>query len=207
MTKVLIVLFPGFGCDKTTWKKNIDPKHPKKGSKINFLTDLKKLQADIYFADIPWNEYINPNTFIDSIHKDITDMGNPSVILTGHSLGVLFCYLYAKKYKSDKLLKIISIDGSYFGPSAVDKIKQIPADNTKLLHYVQFIPVKKLSMPVDTICFRNLKMLSSDTLSYTDESDIKHYTVKYYVNAGHYLHITIADDICKEIANIIKLNL
>jgi len=110
--------------------------------------------------------------------------------------------LICKKYKAE-VIGIISIDGSYFGPSAISKIEKAKqSGNEYLIHYVQYIPIKKLTMPVPTICLRNLKQNSPDTLKYTDESENKKYTIKYYVEKGHFLHVSIPDEIITAILEI-----
>jgi pimeloyl-ACP methyl ester carboxylesterase len=195
-----IVLFPGFDCNKATWSKIIEYGHPKHGSRAPFLVKLQKLGRPIHFADVTWKKDFDIAAFLRDLHESLS---GKKLILVGHSLGILFCYLYAKKYK-DQCLGMISIDGSYFGPSAIEKIaKAVESKNEDLIYFVNHIPIKKLSMPVPTICYRNLKLKEPTLLKYTDESANKKYEVRYYVDKGHFLHYAIPNDIIAGIASFI----
>ncbi len=196
----MIVLFPGYKCDMLTWTKIVEKDHPRKGEDIEFLSKLSKLPIDMHFASISWTTGLDVEKYIIDLGKILAGR---KLILVGHSLGMLFCYLYAKKYK-EQVLGCISIDGCYLGTAAVKSIERIKTGtDADLKYFANFIPIRDMTMPVNTICFRNLKMVANDRLEYTDETKLKKYTVKHYVQLGHYLHAVIPDEIIASIAKYI----
>jgi len=96
----ILVLFPGFDSNCATWSKIVEYKHPKRGTSIEFLEKLKKLGFPIYFAEIPWHLKDDVHKYIVTLRNSIQNKyPNRKAILVGHSLGSLFCYLYAKNIR------------------------------------------------------------------------------------------------------------
>jgi pimeloyl-ACP methyl ester carboxylesterase len=80
-------------------------------------------------SDYPENGY-DPDTLIDDVHDFIDDQKIEKAILIGHSLAGMELTYFTEKY-SDKVLKLVYLDGLYDGKGRDEILENNPISNIK----------------------------------------------------------------------------
>lgn len=197
---LVILLFPGYENTADEWSKVVEYGHPDVGKPISFLRRLKKLKIPVQHVAVDWKQKTNVAEFNARLCEKFEK--KTKFILIGHSLASLFCYNFVQQFKK-RVKKVLLLDTTQIGPEGKSKVDKLLADGKDPIRvdYAAQTPVDDINWPVHTVLYRNLHVRDGTcTVKKDSGGDLLH--VRYYVNAGHFVHIHdyVVDDVIADLS-------
>ncbi len=197
---LVILLFPGYDNTADEWSKIVEYVHPQRGTPISFLRRLKKLKIPIKHVDVDWKQKTNIAEFNQKLCEKFEK--KTKFILIGHSIASLFCYDFVRQF-TKRVKKVLLLDTTLIGPEGKAKVDKILAEGKDPIRadYATQTPVDAIEWPVSTVVYRNLHVREDGSCVVKKESGGDKMYIRYYVNAGHFVHIHdyVVDDIIADV--------